>query len=416
MAILLCMFTSCKDDESEVATYDPLKPVTVTDIMPTTGGISTPVVIAGDNFGTDKTKVKVFFDEREAVVINLVNNYIYALVPKCDGGAKQVKVVVEDQNEGLLTGKTFEYIVSASVTTVASDYMPEFDNMMSIAVDDEQNLIINESSKILLYSGEDNELVTLLDNMYTFQDVHFSADCKDLYLMPYDPAQAALVILHKEENWSREIIFADDDMIDDLSYGTGSMTVDEEGMIYIYGAGYSGGKLYRIDPQSRVITKLGEIAEDNGYSLTYNPRDKYLYLSLYDAQRIIRFPSRKENITNADVENVIGGSNSYILEGEIGNVYGIDIDSDNNLYAAGISDDAIDHVIYKLDLSNREATVLTGKGSNDAGVDGDLSAARFYYPIELCITPDDVIYIMEYFSSRWDFVPSVARLRCLSIQ
>lgn len=407
--------SACKDDKVSIEQYDPSKPVTVSNIEPVTGGITTPIVIEGNNFGTDKEKVKVFFDDREAVVINVVNNYIYALVPKCPGGETQVKVVVDDNNSGILENKTFNYVVSARVTTVASDFATEFNDMLAIATDDEENLVICENYDVLLYSGEDNKMVTIQKNLYRWADVHFSADYKDLYLMPYDPMDALLVILHKEQNWSKEIIFASDDLTSDMYYSY-SMTVDEEGTIYIYGVGDMGGVLYKVDPTTRQVTRMGDIPEDNGYSLTYNPADQYLYLSLGSSQRIIRVPSRKTNITNADVETVIGGSNQIIQKGEIENVYGIEFDSENNLYAAGTANNEADHVIYKIDMANKEASILAGKGQNDMGVDGDIQDARFYFPMELCINPEDIIYIMEYYESRWDFVPGVARLRCLAIQ
>lgn len=57
--LALC-FSSCKDD-SESGSYDPNKPVTLTDYYPTTGPISTQVILNGSNFGTNKNNVKVFF-------------------------------------------------------------------------------------------------------------------------------------------------------------------------------------------------------------------------------------------------------------------------------------------------------------------------------------------------------------------
>ena len=69
IAMWLLLF-ACKDDEVGGKPFDPSLPVTINSIVPDSGGIATPIVIKGHNFGTDKSKVQVFFDDREAVVVN----------------------------------------------------------------------------------------------------------------------------------------------------------------------------------------------------------------------------------------------------------------------------------------------------------------------------------------------------------
>ena len=321
-----------------------------------------------------------------------------------------------ETSEGVLQEQTFNYIVSAKVTSLATDYFTDFDGMMAIAADDDENVAICQWNSVLLYSGEDNKMATILPEglYYYLGDACFSADKRDLYVMPQDPNDALLIVLHKEENWSRDIIFADDDALNDLMYGCGSVTVDQDGMVYIYGVGASGGRIYRVNPETKDITKLGEIAQESGQSLAYNPQDGYLYLSIYGMNQIVRFPAN-EGITPSDVETVIGGNSQIIETGEInGPIYGIDFNQENILYAAIQDTDNWEFAIYQLDLTTKEASHLTGAG--DDYVDGTLEQARFAYPMDISVNTEGFIYVMEYFEPNFSWEEYISRLRCISIQ
>lgn len=415
IAMWLLLF-ACKDDEVGGKPFDPSLPVTINSIVPDSGGIATPIVIKGHNFGMDKSKVQVFFDDREAVVVNVVDEFIYAMVPRCPGGETTIKVVMDSTYEATLEGQTFNYIVSARVTSVATDYTVDMSTMLAVATDDDENLAVCEGYSVSLYSGADNQMATILQNMYYFQDVCFSTDKQYLYAMPQDPMEALLVIMDKGKNWERQVVFANDDITNDLYYSY-SMAVGTDGSIYIYGPGEVGGRIYRIDPESRVATKLGEIALETGQSLAYNPSDGYLYLSVSGMGEIIRFPA-KEGLTQADVETVIGSSGTQIIEtGEVpGYINGIDFDQDNNLYATVINEGDYESYIYQLDMTTKEATPLTGGRIDEDGVDGTLAQARFYWPVDLTVNTEGFIYVMEYRESHNQWITPVNRLRCIAIQ
>lgn len=413
IAISLLLF-ACKDDEVGGKQFDPSIPVTINSIVPDSGGIATPIVIKGHNFGTDKSKVQVFFDDREAVVVNVVDEFIYAMVPRCPGGATEIKVVVDSTYEATLEEQTFNYIVSARVTSVGTDYFTNLENMMGIAADDEENLAICQSTEILLYSGVDNKMATILQDMYYLQDVCFSSDKTKLFVAPSRGKDAVLIILDKEKNWSRDVIYPDDDIINDVNYWS-SVTAGPDNIAYLYGFGPNGGNIYQVDANTRKVTKLGDIPQKSGRSLAYNPQDGYLYLSIEGMNQIIRVPA-KEGITYTDVENVIGGGNQVIETGEIDcAIYGIDFDQDNNLYAAVCDLTNLSlYGIYQLNMTDKEATLLAG--SDDGYVDGTLAQARFDYPMDVSVNSEGFIYVMEYFEPRFIWEEYISRLRCIAIQ
>ena len=83
LAFFACCFVSCSDDDDATNSgYDPTKSVAVTDFIPKSGGVGQKLVIYGDNFGNDKSKVNVTIGGKQAVLINVKNNGLYCFVPQ----------------------------------------------------------------------------------------------------------------------------------------------------------------------------------------------------------------------------------------------------------------------------------------------------------------------------------------------
>ncbi|PWG79520.1 IPT/TIG domain-containing protein [Pararcticibacter amylolyticus] len=101
--IAFCL-AHCKEDdvkqEQEVG-YDPSKPVLVTDFSPKEGGSGTDLVIYGENFGSDLSKIKVTVGGQIAKVVKVSSNSLYCIVPmKAYDG--DIKVSVLDDNKAEL--------------------------------------------------------------------------------------------------------------------------------------------------------------------------------------------------------------------------------------------------------------------------------------------------------------------------
>jgi len=77
--------TGCKTDDqiiSEAKSFDPSKPVVVSDFNPKSGGMGQRLVIYGQNFGNDPEDITVTIGGKKAIVINVVGESLYCLVPK----------------------------------------------------------------------------------------------------------------------------------------------------------------------------------------------------------------------------------------------------------------------------------------------------------------------------------------------
>lgn len=118
MALMLCAswLFSCSDEGTSTS-YDPSLPVTIETFSPDSGRIRTQFIIEGNNFGNDASKVKVWFNEKEALVLNVVNNAIYTIVPKQPGDSCVISVVVENDSVAF-DKKKFIYHITESVSTV----------------------------------------------------------------------------------------------------------------------------------------------------------------------------------------------------------------------------------------------------------------------------------------------------------
>lgn len=409
---------SCDDDEKVGAGYNPQLPVQVSGIEPLTGGIATPVVIKGQNFGTDKTKVQVLFNGKPGVVVNVVNEFIYALVPKCDGGETEIKVIVEDENEGTLETMKFDYVVSSKVTTVASDYTDLLDNMVGIGIDDQENLVICKTGKVQLYSVEENKMVDILamEGIY-LKNGCFSRDYENYYVLPDNPRTAALFILSRRNNWAREMIFYPEEISDEL-YSMLALTVDDEENILVYGAlRGSGGAIYKIHPESKVVTKVGKINLINGTDMAFNPKDKCIYMSIRASDQIVKIDPQQGKET-LDYEVLVGrpggneGNDGTLSEATIDAPYGLDFDDDNNLYVAAYNN----HCIKKIDLDAGLVSTFAGKNDNPGYQDGEAANSLVRMPMDVAVTRDGIVYVMEYYKSQSEYVESVQRLRCVAVQ
>ena len=114
-------FTSCKDDDVK-GEFNPDKPIVITDFMPKEGGYGNNLMIYGDNFGNDVSKIKVIVGGKEANVISVKNDALYCVVPK---GAYDTNVEVaafDDEGEEIAYGVAedkFTYQKQWLVTTIA---------------------------------------------------------------------------------------------------------------------------------------------------------------------------------------------------------------------------------------------------------------------------------------------------------
>ena len=67
-AAVFIYLTSCSDSKNiGSAVFNPDQPIEVTGFYPDSGGIATPMIVEGRNFGSDTTNLKVYFEDVDGI-------------------------------------------------------------------------------------------------------------------------------------------------------------------------------------------------------------------------------------------------------------------------------------------------------------------------------------------------------------
>jgi hypothetical protein len=158
---------SCTEEDNSKAVHDPSKPVVLTSFTPDSGRIRERVLLNGGNFGTDASKIKVFFNSKEAKVINSTGTRILALVPRLPGDTCEISVEVDGKKVSY--PGFFRYKIEASVTTIAGIYNVSSPVILSgpmekcqfvplyMGIDHEYNIFLGVDDNILKFDLTENE-------------------------------------------------------------------------------------------------------------------------------------------------------------------------------------------------------------------------------------------------------------------
>lgn len=123
----LLFVASCSDNTEDGPMRierNPSQPIELTSFYPTHGGAKDKILLNGKNFGTDVSKIAVYFNKKKAAVISSSGNRIYAIVPRLPGEHPAIKVVVD--RDSAVYDSTYLYTPQAQVTTVVGNGVKDF--------------------------------------------------------------------------------------------------------------------------------------------------------------------------------------------------------------------------------------------------------------------------------------------------
>jgi len=417
--------------------HRPSMPVVVNGIGPTEGGLGARVVVNGENFGNDPSKIDLFFNEKKALILKVQDNAIYAMVPKQPGEYSTIKVVVEGK-EGVLEDVKFRYFIRATVTTVAGVWNvsanppadgPALDATFyrpsKVAVDDVGNVLVADDqsgARIRLISTQENRMSTVLrvsvpwSCMFNDQFTHF-------FVMERNSGQRPMLFysLSKESDYMESEIYYDQ-RDEGGSYIFGSYTAcgfaaDDT---YVYMMSENGTRFVRVHQLNKTVELIGSNIPTGTYThMIYNKKDGLIYMSLEASGRIMRFdpyytpPGRTTPwIGWDDMEWIIGTGviSNTSKEGngrdaQLGTLCGLGADHDGNVYIC----DQKFHCVWKVDLL-LNCTVFAGPPAGNPVFgyrDGKPEEALFNRPYDITATYDGLIYVAD----TYNYV-----VRCISIQ
>ena len=422
--MLFVLLVSCKDkdlgDEDSEQIYDPSKPVELTEFIPETGGMASQVIIKGSNFGTDASKLKVYFNKKEANVIRTIGNLAYVLTPRLPGDTCTISVVIG--KDSLQYEKPFYYQTKVHVYTVSGN--PEekktedgtlvearFDRPFYLAVDKEKNIFVGEwPCRARIVNEERNSVVTLMNVSTSGEMMSGCTDVKNevIYFpmngMPYyyefDP----------EQQWMpRRInptIFPGDDI--DLT-GKYSFAMNElDSMLYTI---TTRGELVKINPKTRVASLVmkdilkEEVQGKLQVYLAFHPFDKHILYFVNPSSmnpndgpipgtdKIYTYNMITQKIDDFAGTGVKGHVDGPKEQAEFNNPCQICFDKDGNLYVG----DTDNFCVRRISTDGVVSTIAGIPGTNGY-LDGDPEIALFDRFWGMKIDEEGTIYITDYYN------------------
>lgn len=399
--------TACTDKTksgAEYVAFDANQPIQVEGFYPDSGGIATPMIVEGRNFGSDTIGMRVYFEDVEGVkhragLVSSNGSKIYMLVPSGLTYKKEMNIIVErTTSDGkVYSGKAeeqFLYKTQTTVTTVIGQAAPDNGNLPTkggdltsatlsapcyICLDNEDNVFISErtfdnqegrsdvyarnekgegvSGNLVMASLKSNSVIVLKYGTNIINAPAFS-DEKDneQVFVPEDPGTGYYQMV-KALNYAPRLLrllkTEATKTIDEGNWKHGFVVNKIDKSIYTV---MWKGQLVRINPRTRVaeilLKKVGTAGDGSDSYIAFSPvpgQENMLYISLADQNQIWR-------VNIADLE---GKPEDYRGEPYAGKA------------------------------------ILEGKQAGKGWEDGLLKNAKFNFPRQISFTANGKMYIAD---------------------
>jgi len=393
---------------------DPVVLPTLTSINPTNGPKATLVSISGGNFGTDTSKVKVFFNEQEATLETVTDTTITSMVP-VGAGTGVVKVIVDGHE---LTGPEFEYELTVEVTTFAGSQLGDVDGIGTAAmfelpsratIDPQGNLYItdfdNHKIKIISPEGEVSTLAGstkgFVDGPATTAKFHrpmgivldkignvFVTEVNNHKIRKISPSGEVTTLA------GGELGFADGNGVAAQFARPHGLAIDHDNNLYV--ADTDNNRIRKISPFGVVSTLAGseEGFEDGAVKdAKFNrpmdivfDQDHNLYVAEFGNNCIRKITP--DGMVTTLTGGIEGFQDGVLAEAKFNSPFGLTIDPLGNLYVAEFNN----HKIRKITSSG---LVTTLAGGEEGFADGSGESAQFNSPTGIFHAPDGTIYVMD---------------------
>lgn len=419
LAALLLMtgLQSCESKEDiSYEPYDPNKAITLTNFYPDSGGVATKVILNGANFGTEAENIKVFFNEKEAAVIEAIGDKIYAICPRKPGDGDEnsivkCKVRVQIGEKSVEYPNPFTYKIQTVVTTVcgipgapddvvtgnlAQTSIPP---VTYLAVDKDNNIIASlrnnnnyyhENKVILVNEDEDVSRLLIPDSGAPLNQPCMLDDGKTVYI-PTDNG-AEYWTMSSDNMWSP--------MKQSMKPNTGeTLTIDfkhsfamgHDGFMYIRA---KNGILYQVDPESGLSTQVtnGLMSGSDSYMAFSRKNPNLLYLAYTNNHCVFTYNLQtREHKLLAGISSQAGYIDGNGASAMFNEPRQLILDENDDMYIA----DTNNHVIRKVTSDGKVSTVI-GQPGKSGYLDGSPEDALFSRPFGVCINNDGIIYIGDF--------------------
>ena len=404
---------SCDNNDPDRFTgedHDPAKPVEVFSFEPDSGGLATKVFISGSNFGSDRSKIKVFFNDTPAPVIGSDGNNLFVITPSQPGRENVITVEAHGKTHAF-QGKKFLYRTMHVVRTISGRkgtgrFRPgrlieaEYQYPSTLTVDQNGDVFlshwrvpysfirISEAEDVVEYLEPGSETNTT----YAFGAP--TVDSKGVVSAISDNG-ATYFTFDPVEGWSprqRSIILADPVIQRSTVHSLAAHPVTGD----LYTRYYTSGQLIKVDPTSRVASFVCNTVPGSDSYLVFDPVNPDVVYIAYDGVNYIG----KVDLTTLEHSIFAGSTTGHqdgpILEARFNRPSQLIVAPDGSLYVA----DRGNHCIRRIILDSEEGPIVQtvlGKPGVRGYRDGNPEDALFDEPRGVAISPiDGSIYISEW--------------------
>lgn len=404
--IAFTWLTSCADDSlNNRSNFNPDNPILVDEFYPDSGGIATPMIVEGSNFGTDTTGMKVYFEDMDGIkhpagLVSSNGHKIYLFVPSGLTFKREMNLIVERRmpNGKTYVGKAedqFIYRTQTSVTTVVGQAAPDNNKLPTVGGD-----LTTSTLSAPSYICLDNE-----DNIFIAERANDGS-----HSLPNTPCRN-----DKGESVQGNIVMASlkSNSVIVLKYGTLYLNApaysDEKDSETVYLPDDAGTSFYSLIktlsyvPRYQTMIKSEETADiDNGnwkHCFVVNKIDNQLYTVMWKGQLVrINPKTRTAQILLKKVSEAADGSDTYItfspIKGQENMLY-VCLADYNQIWRVDVGALAgKDKDTYHGEPYAGKA-IIEGKEAGRGWEDGILKNAKFNCPRQICFTSEGKLYIAD---------------------
>lgn len=402
-ASLLGILLSCSKSKENIATnqsYDPGKPVKLETYYPQNGGMATKVIIKGENFGTDPSLIKVFYNEKEAALVRTTGDMLYVITPRQPGDECTLSVQVGEDKQSFT--EQFVYKTQITVSTITG--VPggdgkaidgtlgeaRFGTTTFLCVDNEKNIFVVERiSYRLRQINEERNFVTTLATQITAPFVPMVELEGQKVFIPLWVRNGDLLQFDPQTQWGKKKVKPLNVQLDEYISAASNQ---RDKMVYIKA---KNGTLAKMDP----VSKEGVVvATDLDPGMTYQAITCFdsldpdlLYICYRDKHCIYRYNlATEEYELFAGIKNESGYADGKRLTAQFNNPSQICFDLDGIMYIA----DRDNQCIRTIDREGVVSTVI-GIPGRKGYVDGVPDDALFDSPEGVAVDEEGIIYISD---------------------
>lgn len=400
LLFLTAIFYACSDNTTELD-HNPNRPVVLNNFYPDSGNISTKFIIEGDNFGTDFSKINVFFNQKKAQVLASTGKTIYCLVPRQPGDSCEISVKIESDSIAFKE-RTFIYHVTANVSDVAGTPRVNgykdgtliesvFSVPCFVALNKYNEVLAAErdNNRLRLISEKENKVITFSESIIQPGVPGISPDRTAIYIPEnsWGTPQANVTVMSEENGWkARKFIdLRKGPYARNISWLTSALA-DDNGYVYIT---IDADNLIRIN----LTTNEQTLMSAPGNFLCYNPVDG----KLYGMNNLV---IKRMDIDGSNMETIAGGgegfADGYGLDAKFKLAQQICTDIEGNIIIA----DAGNNVIRKYDIKTKMVSTVAGTPGQKGYKNGLPAECLFDYPMGVSVDENNVIYVAD----TWNFV------------